>query len=127
MCRTRGELAQCIDDVRVGERADQGERDCAFDAGLQTAYRFTPIPERSQCRFGMRQEDAACFGQSCPAPQALEQRCAKLVLDNLEATADGWLRTMQPPRRTREAAKLGDGKERFDSVDVHRIRFPDTH
>ncbi len=123
MGRVRRELTQRIDDMRVGERANQGERDCAFDASLQAAYRFAPIPERSQCRFGVRQEDAACFGQSCAASQALEQRCAKLVLDNLEAAADGWLRTMQPPRRPREAAKLGDCKECFDSVDIHRSAF----
>jgi hypothetical protein len=71
----------------------------------------------------VRQEDSACLGQSCPASQAVKQRCAKLVLDNLEAPADGWLRTMQPLRRTREAAKLGDGEECFDSVYIHRSGF----
>lgn len=118
MGRVRRELMQCIEDMRVRELRNQGERDCAFDAGLQTAYRFVPIPERSQRRLGMRQEDAACFGQACPVAQAFEQRSAKLVLDNLEETADRWLRTMQPPRRTRETVKLGDGKERFNSVDI---------
>jgi hypothetical protein len=119
----RRELTQCIDDVRVGERADQGERDGAFDAGLQTTYRFPPISERSQRRFGMRQEHAAGFGQSCLSPQTLEQRRAKLMLHDLETAADGWLRTMQLPRRARETAKLGDGQERFDSVDIHRSGF----
>ncbi len=88
MSLTRHELPQGIDDMGIGERADQGERDRAFNAGLQTTYRFAPIPERSQRRFGMRQEDATSFGQACPAAQALEQRCAKLVLDDIEATAD---------------------------------------
>jgi hypothetical protein len=67
----------------------------------------------------MRQEDVACFGQPRSASQALKQRCAEFVLDYLEATADGWLRTMQPPRRACEAAHFGNGKECFDPVDVH--------
>ena len=44
------------------------------------------------------------------------------MLDNLEATADGRLRTMQSPCRLREAAKLGDGEEGFDSVDINAPR-----
>jgi hypothetical protein len=45
------------------------------------------------------------------------------VLDNLNATADGRLRTMRPPRRTREAAKLGDAKKRFNTVDADGSAF----
>jgi hypothetical protein len=71
-CAECGANAQCIDDMCVSEHTTQRERDCAFDAGLQTTYRLAVIPERSLRRFGMWQEDAACFSQSYPASQSLE-------------------------------------------------------
>ena len=93
------------------------------DARLQTAHRIVPVPERRQRRLGVRQKDAACLGQSRATTQALEQGRAEFVLENAEATADRRLRAMQPLRRVREAAELGDGHEGLDISDIHRSVF----
>lgn len=88
MRRAGRERAQSIEDIRIRERADQRERDCTFDARLEPMHCSASIPERGQCCFRMRQEDAACLGKMGPAAQTLEQRRTKLMLDNLEAAAD---------------------------------------
>jgi len=113
------EAAQAVDDSRVGQGADQGERDRAAGAGLQIAHRIVAVLEGGQRRLGMGQEGAAGLGQAGAAAHALEQRGAELVLELVDAAADRRLRAVQPLPGAREAAGLGNGEEGADLVDVH--------
>jgi hypothetical protein len=106
-------------DLRVRKRADERQRNRALGARLQTAHRIMPIPEGRQRRLGVRQQDAACLGQPNAAAQAFEHGRAEFMLENIEAAADGGLRTVQPLGSAREATELCDGKEGLDLIDIH--------
>ena len=70
------EAAERVDDVRVGQRADQGERQAARQARLQVAHGLLAVLQRGQGGFGVRTEGAARLGEPRPPAQAIEQRCA---------------------------------------------------
>lgn len=111
---------QRVDDMRVGERPDERERNRAAQTGLQSEHRLAPILERSKRRLGVRQEGPASLGEAHVATDAFEHRRAELLLQEPEATADRRLRTMQPPGSAGEAAEFGNCDEGLDLSDVHR-------
>jgi len=121
--RAVGELAQRVDDVGIGKRADEGERDSAAQAGLQSAHRLAAVLECGERRLGVRPEGTAGLGEAGVAADAFEHRRTEFVFQEREAATDGGLGTMQAPGGAGEAAEFGDGDEGLDRGDVHRSGF----
>jgi hypothetical protein len=89
---------------------------CRFSAGSSGGA-------EPQCRLGMWQKSAARLGESDTAMQGLVQRDPEFVLEEVDAAADGGLRSMHPLGRPRKSAEFGDCEEGFELVDVHGSAF----
>ena len=117
----RAKRCSVVDDVGIGQGADQRERDGALQARLQIAHRILPVLQRGQRSLGVRQEGPTGLGEPGAAANPLEQPGPKLELELVETAADRGLRSMQALPGTREAAGLGDGQERADFLNVHDL------
>ena len=103
---------------RAFVRADQHP---AAPQVLQLANRALGF--RLELREALRvvEQQLACLGQPPALRRTIEQPLVELVLEPPDGLADRRLRPVQPFRRAREAALVGDGEEDLQLGEIHGV------
>ena len=124
-----GDLHSGVCSVERGEQAGQVDAGDAGDGSKLQPPTDDPVErgERGSSRVagrqrvaGMREQRAACRGESWTSAGAIEQRCPKFGLQAPDLLADSRLSHMQARGGAGEALLVGNGDEVGELAQLHR-------